>query len=766
MSISDIPIHKDISKLPETKVSKELAKHNNNNNDHYNHDIKEHINKKDHKKETDNNILKTKILNNENIKWCILELLGPIFLTFLSFRVRFQEIDKNRQVVWDEAHFGKFGSYYIKHEFYHDVHPPLGKMLIALSEWLAGFDGHFDFESNLNYPDNVNFKFMRQFNAMFGVLCTPLAFFSSKWMGLNYWSIYLITLMVTLEHSFIVLSKFILLDSMLLFFIALSFACMCKLYDLRDRQMTREWSLWMLLTGISLGCVCSVKWVGLFITSVIGLYTVLDLSKLYYDKRVGRIKYVRHWLVRIIDLIIVPFLIYLFCFKIHFSLLYKSGTGDASTNTLFQVNLEGTKIENSPRNVLFGSQVTIRSHGLSPNLLHSHPQLYPDGSGQRQITGYGHSDSNNVWEIQFSRRSIMKFDDNKKTSNGQLLGVGNGSLIRLVHNNTRSNLHSHEIPSHVSRGNYEVSGYGDDINGDSKDDWVIEIVDQLYSANPDFHEENPDLVHPISTFFRLKHADLGCYLATTGLAYPNWGFSQAEIVCKQSWSSRDKSTWWNIEDHWNDNLGIEDDYVPPKSKFWTDFILINFAMASSNNALIPDPDKYDRLASKAWEWPTLHRGLRMNHWGMDQARYFMMGSPFNTWISTLFIILFPISVLTILIKQKRQTTLFTEEQWMSYIIQGIFPFISWLANYLPFVVMGRVTYVHHYAPALYFAIILFGSTMNYYLEKSYYYLKIAIYLILFTGCIYIYIKFSPICQGMIGPMLTYDYLKWLSSWEL
>jgi dolichyl-phosphate-mannose--protein O-mannosyl transferase len=35
---------------------------------------------------------------------------------------------------------------YIKGKFFMDVHPPLAKLLIALTAWLAGFDGEFDFK--------------------------------------------------------------------------------------------------------------------------------------------------------------------------------------------------------------------------------------------------------------------------------------------------------------------------------------------------------------------------------------------------------------------------------------------------------------------------------------------------------------------------------------------------------------------------------------------------------------------------------------------
>lgn len=44
-----------------------------------------------------------------------------------------------------------------------------------------------------------------------------------------------------------------------------------------------DWWVWLILTGVSLGCVLSVKWVGLFAIALIGLFTIEDLWTMLGD---------------------------------------------------------------------------------------------------------------------------------------------------------------------------------------------------------------------------------------------------------------------------------------------------------------------------------------------------------------------------------------------------------------------------------------------------------------------------------------------------
>ena len=83
--------------------------------------------------------------------------------------------------------------------------------------------------------------------------------------------------------------------------------------------------------------------------------------------------------------------------------------------------------------------------------------------------------------------------------------------------------------------------------------------------------------------------------------------------------------------------------VPPgdpgsyKAPFLNSFIHLNVAMMTSNNALVPDPDKQDDLASKFWQWPILHVGLRMCSWD-NSSKHILLPLAYGIAFSTILIL--------------------------------------------------------------------------------------------------------------------------------
>jgi len=185
--------------------------------------------------------------------------------------------------------FGKFGSHYLKREFYFDVHPPLGKMLVGLSGYLAGYNGSFEFKSGEKYPEELNYTVMRAFNAFFGAVCIPMAYYTAREMNFKRPAVWFVTLMVLCENSYTTISRFILLDSMLLCFTFTTVLCWARFHRLQNQSFSAEWFAWLALTGVSIGCVTSVKWVGFFVTALVGLYTAEDLWRKFGDYKMPKV---------------------------------------------------------------------------------------------------------------------------------------------------------------------------------------------------------------------------------------------------------------------------------------------------------------------------------------------------------------------------------------------------------------------------------------------------------------------------------------------
>ncbi|CAD6593924.1 MAG: Protein O-mannosyltransferase 2 [Alectoria sarmentosa] len=662
-------------------------------------------------------------------------LAAPLIFTLLAFFTRMYKIGLSDIVTWDEAHFGKFGSHYLKREFYFDVHPPLGKMLVGLSGLLAGYNGSFEFKSGEKYPEELNYTFMRLFNSAFGAVCVPLAYFTAKEMNFRRSTVWLVTMAVLFENSYATISRFILL---------------------RDQSFSIEWFIWLFLCGISIGCVCSVKWVGMFGTALVGFYTIEDLWNKFGDVKMPKVELGQHLVARVVGLIVLPLLVYMFSFWVHFLVLENSGPGDAQMSSLFQANLKGTDVgKDSPLEVAYGSRATLKNMGYGGGLLHSHVQTFPEGSQQQQVTCYHHKDANNDWFF-YPNRSLPLYDPEQPISY-----VGDGHVIRMIHSQTGRNLHSHAVSAPVTKGDNEVSSYGNTTIGDDKDHWTIEIVDD--AASRDWSK-----IRTLTTSFRLKHTSLGCYLRAGNVNLPQWGFKQIEVTCVKENKPRDVYTHWNVESHWNERLPAGDP-GSYKSPFLRDFMHLNVAMMTSNNALVPDPDKQDDLASQFWQWPILNVGLRMCGWDNNIVKYFLLGNPIVYWGSTLSLGVFGAMTAWYLVRSQRGYDELKPAEIDQIHYAGLYPVVGWFLHYLPFVAMARVTYVHHYYPALYFAILTMGFVVDWMtrpLARKDKRIEWAIYGLLYVLVIGLFVLFRAIVFGMEGDNKQWRHLKWFEKWRI
>lgn len=493
-------------------------------------------------------------------------------------------------------------------------------------------------------------------------------------------------------------------------------------------------------------------------TALVGLYTIEDLWEKFGDTRMSLRDQARHWGARIACLIILPTILYMSFFKVHFMILNHSGPDDAKMSSLFQANLVGNTLYQNPLEVAFGSKVTLKNMGWAGGLLHSHVQIYPVGSNQQQVTCYHYKDENNDWII------LPRWDEPEYDADGPIRFLSDGDVVRFSHVPTKRNLHSHPVTAPVSKLNWEVSGYGDGKIGDLHDYWVVEVVDDLQRGS----KSHVDKIHSLTTRLRFKHQALGCYLRAGNEILPQWGFKQIEVSCDKENNANDIHTYWNVETHINERLPAGDHKLYSTS-FLRDFWHLNVAMMTTNNALVPDPDKEDILASKPFDWPWLRLGLRMCGWGASQAKYYLLGTPTIWWGGTLSLYVAALAFAVYLLRMQRKYVDMDAREWDHFLYVGKVAMLGWLLHFVPFLIMGRVTYIHHYLPTLYFSVLMAAHMLDHFVftsrrltERT----KWIVFGVTTFAVVGVFWWFKGAAFGIDGPISNHWGLKWLSTWNI
>jgi dolichyl-phosphate-mannose-protein mannosyltransferase len=410
----------------------------------------------------------------------------------------------------------------------------------------------------------------------------------------------------------------------------------------------------------------------------------------------------------------------------------------------------------------------LKNTGYGGGLLHSHVQTYPHGSKQQQVTCYHHKDTNNDWIISKTREDA---DKDIAAANGEevpLQFVNNGDIVRLVHSQTGRNLHSHKVAAPVTKSMNEVSCYGNDTMGDSNDYWIVEYVDDIKRGSGD----RLDRIHVLSTRIRLRHKNSKCLLRSHGVNLPHWGFKQAEVVCdKRKNHDQDVYNMWNFENHWNERLPNADS-GHFKSSFLKDFMHLNAAMWTSNNALVPDPEKEpDGLTSSPAEWPLMQVGIRMASWGDDDIKYYMLGNPIVWWFAIGSVVAFCglWGLYQFVFQRKCYTAQWHPEatSWKHFQFVGKWLVAAWILHYLPFCVMGRVTYLHHYFPALYFTVLLSAFMFDHFFSCTPQFLRHLLWIAQIAVVVGVFYYFAPMTFGINVPGKEFAVGRtWISTWKL
>lgn len=131
-------------------------------------------------------------------------------------------------------------------------------------------------------------------------------------------------------------------------------------------------------------------------------------------------------------------------------------------------------------------------------------------------------------------------------------------------------------------------------------------------------------------------------------------------------------------------------------------------MMTSNNALVPDTDKEDTIASTPFEWPMLWNGMRMNGWSDMNLKYYLVGNAVVWWSSTMSLVVFLFTLLYHFARFQRKINDFAPGrllhlsdlafsiidpaflragEWNQFLYVSKIAALGWLFHYIPFLIM-------------------------------------------------------------------------------
>jgi dolichyl-phosphate-mannose-protein mannosyltransferase len=244
-----------------------------------------------------------------------------VMLTFLVAVTRLAAITHPRAIVFDEVYFREAALRYLDGSYYFDLHPPLGKLLLAGWARLVGVT------ATAQSTDPV--VVLRVLPALAGTALVAVFYQLLRELTASRNVATFGASLLLLDNAILVESRLILVDSMLLLFGIGALTC----YLASQRRTGRAHGILLISSAILAGMAVSTKWTGLSALGVIGLVWLVQTLRQRVSWRLA--------VPQAAVLVAVPALLYVAVFAIHFQLYFHSGPGDGFLSQRLQSTLVG-----------------------------------------------------------------------------------------------------------------------------------------------------------------------------------------------------------------------------------------------------------------------------------------------------------------------------------------------------------------------------------------------------------------------------------------
>jgi dolichyl-phosphate-mannose-protein mannosyltransferase len=221
---------------------------------------------------------------------------------------------------------------------------------------------------------------------------------------------------------------------------------------------------------------------------------------------------------------------------------------------------------------------------------------------------------------------------------------------------------------------------------------------------------------------------------------PKWGFEQQEVSCIKGGTK--PKTLWYIEQNNHILLPESAERVGyEKPGFWKKFLELNKVMWTTNAELV-ESHPYD---SRPPSWPILQRGISM--WSQEEKQIYLLGNPIIYWGTTWAIFSYLMVRGVLILRQQRG---YPDKFGVAggYFQDSIGFFVAgWMFHFLPFLLMARQLFLHHYMPALYFGILAFGAVFDLLTKNFHPTKKLLVTTVVMTIVFAVFMVYSPITYG-------------------